>query len=97
MRRKASRRKAPAVYPSINVGEWLEQHPNYLISCPNQPGNLKISPDSCMKRYLKANEPRWANIGAEPFPIFVFKMNLIPCRNCEVGERLAAQSEERAA
>lgn len=97
MRRSSSRRKAPAVYQDINVSEWLEKHPDYLISCPNQPGNLRISQESCVKRYLKANEPRWANIGAEPFPIFVFKMNLIPCRNCEVGARLAERREERAA
>lgn len=99
MRRKRSRRKAMMNLPAIDTNKWLSEHPEYLISCPNQPGNLKLSADSCMNRYIKANEPRWSNIGAEPFPIFVFKMNLIACRECDIGAKLAASRppEELAA
>ncbi len=98
MRRKAkSRRKTPAVVPHIDVDAWLASHPDALFECPNQPGKLKITPQACAKRYVTANEPRWANIGAEPFPIFVFKMNLIPCRNCQTGAEMAARYQEQAA
>ncbi len=83
--------------PTPDVDAWLAKNPTHLVDCPNQPGNLKISAKSCAKRYRTANEPRWANIGAEPYPIFVIKMNLIPCRNCETGAVRAKQHEEQAA
>lgn len=98
MRRKRTKRgAAPAFVPNIDVEAWLATHPDMMVECPNQPGNLKLTPQACAKRYRTANEPRWANIGAEPFPTFVFKMNLIPCRNCEMGAQMAQRCEEKAA
>jgi hypothetical protein len=98
MRRKRNpRRKKLPPLPTIDLDNWLSKHPGYLFSCPNQPGNLKLSESACVKRYLTANEPRWANIGAEPYPIFVIKMNLIPCRECEVGAKLAKRRQGKAA
>lgn len=97
MRRARRSRKAATFVPNIDVDAWLASHPDALIDCPHQPGNLKLTRDACAKRYLTANEPRWANIGAEPFHIFVFKMNLVPCRRCEVGADLARQSKVKAA
>lgn len=96
-RRTKSRRKSPALIPQIDTEAWLKKNPMDLFECPNQPGKLKLTPQACAKRYITANEPRWANIGAEPFPIFVFKMNLIPCRNCETGAQMASQHEVQAA
>ena len=71
--------------PNIDTEDWLAQNPGVLINCPNQPGSLKLTRESCAKRFLTANEPRWSNIGAEPFHIFVFKMNLVACRKCDIG------------
>jgi hypothetical protein len=95
MRRK--RRPRVKNLKPVDVEAWLAQHPDALIECPHQPGHLKLTPQACAKRYLTANEPRWANIGAEPFPVFVFKMNLIPCRKCKVGARMAQQHDVKAA
>ena len=98
MRRRGIKRgRTPAMIPSVNVDEWLAEHPDFMINCPNQPGNLRLSAAACAKRYQTANEPRWANIGAEPFPIFVFKMNLIPCRKCPTGAKMAASHKDAAA
>jgi len=98
MRRGYRKRKGPAIVPNLDVEKWLAENPHAMINCSKQPGNLRLLPTSCAKRYITANEPRWANIGAEPFPIFVFKMNLIPCRNCETGAQMASvlQQEEAA-
>ena len=96
-RRVKSRRKSPALIPQIDTEAWLKNNPMELFECPNQPGKLKLTPQACAKRYVTANEPRWSNIGAEPFPIFVFKMNLIPCRNCKTGEQMASQHQVQAA
>ncbi|MCB2186533.1 MAG: hypothetical protein KQJ78_08955 [Deltaproteobacteria bacterium] len=98
MKRSRSRNvKASNYTPKMSTEEWLSQNPAALIECPNQPGNLKLSRNACMKRHLTANEPRYANIGAEPFHVFVFKMNLVPCRNCEIGAALAAEDTSQVA
>jgi hypothetical protein len=97
MKRGAKRKKTPVNILPMDVDAWLADNPDAMIECPNQPGKLKLTPGACAKRYSTANEPRWSNIGAEPFPIFVFKMNLIPCRNCETGAQMAARLREQAA
>ena len=96
-RARVGRGKGRKFSPTLDVQEWLDSHPEALISCPNQPGNLKLMPEACAKRHQAANEPRWVVVGAEPFPLFVFKMNLVPCRNCHIGVSCAAKSQEKAA
>ena len=96
MRRLKRSRKQQFV-PNINTEEWLANNPNAMIQCPSQPGGLKLTREACAKRYLTANEPRWANIGAEPFHIFVFKMNLVACRKCDVGAGFAKGLKVKAA
>ncbi len=99
MRRRTRKPRGSQFLPSlaIDVDAWLKDNPGYMFHCPNQPGNLKLSSAACAKRYQTANEPRWSTIGAEPFPIFVIKMNLIPCRHCEVGAQMVKRSQEQAA
>ncbi len=96
-RARVGRGKGRSFTPTLDVQAWLQNHPEALIECPHQPGNLKLMPAACAKRHQAANEPRWSVIGAEPFPLFVFKMNLVPCRNCQIGADCAARAQERAA
>lgn len=93
-RKRAKRPKANFKRPDTE--QWLAKNPGALIDCPSQPGKLKISPASCAKRHRYANDPRWANIGAEPFHIFVFKMNLVPCKECKIGAQQCALQEKAA-
>lgn len=97
MRRARRTRKKIDFVPNIDLDKWLASNEDALVDCPNQPGNLKLKKEACAKRYLSANDPRWANIGAEPFHVFVFKMNLVPCRNCEVGAQMAKDTRTKAA
>lgn len=94
---RLSRRKIRGYVPILDVQTWLKNHPDALISCPNQPGSLRLMPAACARRHHTANETRWAVIGAEPFHQFVFKMNLVSCRTCVLGARLAAKHHENIA
>jgi hypothetical protein len=96
-RAKKSRGKSPRFNPSLDVSAWLQDNPEALITCPHQPGNLRLMPAACAKRHQTANEPKWSTIGAEPFHLFVFKMNLVACRNCEIGAGLARQRKAMVA
>ena len=96
-RTRKTRGKAPRFVPSLDVDAWLQDNSQSLVACPHQPGNLRLMPASCIKRHNAANDPRWSNIGAEPFHVFVFKMNLVACRECKVGARLARQHKEAVA
>lgn len=96
MRRTRRSRKEQFI-PNIDTEDWLAKNPDAMIQCPNQPGSLKLTRESCARRYMAANDPRWSNIGAEPFHIFVFKMNLITCRKCDVGAGFAKGLKLRAA
>lgn len=96
-RRRRPRKNAKPFIPTIDTEQWLATHPNMLIDCPNQPGGLKLTQEACAKRYEYANDPRYSKIGAEPFNVFVFKMNLVACRNCSVGVKSSKRQEEQAA
>lgn len=98
MRRfRSSRSKIRGFFPSLDVQAWLNNNSDALISCPNQPGNLRLMPAACARRHLTANETRWSVIGSEPFHQFIFKMNLVSCRTCALGAHLAARHHENAA
>jgi len=96
-RRRVARKSAGSFAPRIDVEEWMQNNPDLMVHCPNQPGGLKLTKGACAKRHATANEPRYANIGAEPFHVFVFKMNLVPCKSCEIGARMAAEQKAQVA
>lgn len=95
-RRRTTLKNGKPFIPTIDVDKWLASHPNSMVECPNQPGNLKLTTASCAKRHKYANDPRYSKIGAEPFNIFVFKMNLKACKNCEIGAALYKRQEQAA-
>ena len=80
-----------------DVANTETAHEGSKVAIDEAKEELKLSKEACAKRYLTANQPRWSNIGAEPFPIFVIKMNLIPCRDCALGAEMAKSLEEIAA
>ena len=47
---------------------WLERNKNQLISCPLQPGSLRISQKACLKRHILGGRAKmhkfrdWAEI-----------------------------------
>ncbi|MFH1032993.1 MAG: hypothetical protein V1806_00675 [Pseudomonadota bacterium] len=98
MRRRGSQNKPPAQTPAcVDLADWLARHSEEMIRCPNQPGNLKLLPQACAKRHEIANQPRWMNIGGDSLAVYLFKANLIPCRQCGIGASCAAPQKGRAA
>lgn len=95
--RRVRRSRKQQFIPTIDTEDWLAKNPNAMIQCPKQPGGLKLTRESCARRYQASNDPRWSNIGAEPFHIFVFKMNLVACRDCEIGAGFAKALKAKAA
>jgi hypothetical protein len=72
-------------------------HDHEMICCPHQPGNLKLLPKACAKRFEIANQARWMNTNGDTFVMFLFKANLIPCRQCGIGASCASVAKGQAA
>jgi hypothetical protein len=80
----------------VDVDAWLAQNPEAMFSCPNQPGELRITRAACAKRHAMAQKKSWQDVGGEPFRVFIIKLNLRACRDCEIGARNCALAEQAA-
>ncbi len=49
-----------------------------LFTCPNQPGNLRLTKTGCIKMFKRAQKAD-----------LEFELSLIPCRECETGSKNA--------
>jgi len=73
---------------------WLKRNKNQLISCPVQPGNLRISEKVCLKRHILGSRVKilkfrdWTEVQ---------KISLSMCKECLIGKRLKIKygSDER--
>ena len=95
MARRGRPRKKPFV-PNVDVEAWLAQNPDAMFDCPNQPGGLRLTRTACAKRYAMARKKSWQDVGGEPFRVFIIKLNLRACRDCETGARNSAEAEQAA-
>ena len=98
MRRGRKPKSQVKVYATErDTQSWMERNTTRLVNCPNQPGNLRLTEESCAKRHEYANDPQWSNVGKEPFHVFVFKMNLKACRDCKIGASHSSRHQVEAA
>ena len=67
------------------IDRWWEQQNEQLITCPHQPGNLKISAVSCAKRYEMAQQRQ--RVTRDQDTGLALKATLERCRHCEIGEQ----------
>ena len=74
---------------------WLERNRDHLISCPFQPGGLRISEKVCLKRYILGSRRKWAKFGN--WAELETGMGLSRCKVCPIGERLKAKYEREEA
>jgi hypothetical protein len=67
------------------IQQWWEEQNEQLITCPHQPGNLRISGASCAKRYAMAQRKQrmTRNQDAE----FALNSTLERCRHCKIGKQ----------
>jgi len=68
---------------------WLERNKNQLITCPLQPGNLRISEKVCLKRHMG----RTGRMYKISYWTEVQKISLSRCRECPIGKRLKIKYE----
>jgi len=71
------------------VTEWMETHHQGMITCPYQPGQLVISKEACMKRYVAAQQESFEDLMAVDIFRYRVKKGLYVCCNCQIGKRLA--------
>jgi len=67
---------------------WLTKNQREMITCPYQPGQLKISKNACLKRHRVAQKDP-GNFIREDFFNYTLKKGLSLCRDCQIGRSLA--------
>jgi hypothetical protein len=67
-------------------GSWLKANEPNMLSCPKQPGKLKISRNSCAQRFGSANSKRIDSLPETTDYFFALKENFKACRDCPIGE-----------
>ena len=69
-----------------DLENWLKENERNMLRCPRQPGNLKISRQSCAHRFMSANSKRIEQMPETTDYFFALKENFKLCRNCDVGQ-----------
>ncbi len=64
---------------------WRNAQPDEMIDCPYQPGNLKISKKSCLKRLRASKEGKFKMVKNDDFFFFMINEGLTTCKNCPAG------------
>jgi hypothetical protein len=76
------------------IRRWIQKHQEEMICCPNQPGLLVISKQSCLKRYRAALGRVFENVSREDPFHFALKKGLGLCEGCPIGKRLDAEEQK---
>ena len=61
-----------------------------LIDCPIQPGNLRISAESCLKRYRTAIQKKVEDVEVNNIFLYAFFQGLLKCKSCPIVKTLGA-------
>jgi hypothetical protein len=69
-----------------DLEHWLRTNERNMLRCPKQPGNLKISRNSCAQRFGNANSKRLESLPETTDYFFALKQNFKACRDCPIGE-----------
>ncbi|MFH0811045.1 MAG: hypothetical protein V2A77_11365 [Pseudomonadota bacterium] len=83
--------------PVEGTTQWLSEHDQAMFECPRLPGHLRLSPQACSVRYLKANGDDFANLERSEWCAIGLKMSLAVCRGCAVGCRHAKGNNSKPA
>jgi hypothetical protein len=73
------------------MDQWLAKNQEAMLTCPHQPGQLKISKIACKKRYLAGQ--RVAGLGGD-FLQATYLQGLMICRDCPIGKKLKVPAAE---
>lgn len=73
---------------SLEIEEWLDKSLRDLVDCPHQPGNLKISQSTCIKRYRLAQVMELQAVHGEDDFNRYLNTGLSLCRECPMVKYL---------
>ena len=72
------------------VDQFYYSNQDKMISCPFQPGNLKISKKACLKRYKAAQRRKMEIFRVEDLFNFFISQGLSRCQKCPIMETSGA-------
>ena len=72
--------------------QWLANNRAHMITCPLQPGQLRITDRACARRHQMAQDTVDKRTPDSAF-LFAIHMNLQRCRDCRVGRAKAGVIE----
>lgn len=72
------------------INDWISRNRQNMIQCPNQPGNLLISMQSCRKRRRKARQEDLTDTMKGDVMDYIYRKGLSICLACSAARRKAA-------
>lgn len=69
---------------AVSTEDFLSANREAMISCPHQPGNLKISRKACLKRQKAAQQRKAGLYQAEDLFHYFISQGLIRCQRCTI-------------
>lgn len=98
-RDRSAGRSRPCVFfreeGADGIEKWLTFHRDRIVSCPHQPGNLKVSRDFCYRRRQAAEKVNGHSpppLGLDEFQV----MGLLRCRHCGAVRTGVPENNEKA-
>jgi hypothetical protein len=78
-------------YAINNAEYWLSANLEELIHCPNQPGNLRITKNACLKRFRASEKTNPATISQSNLFLYTVGQGLLRCKTCTVVKKIPAE------
>jgi hypothetical protein len=79
--------------PEHAVEMWLNENQHQMVTCPYQPGELRISKEACLKRHETAkrqgSNPKPGKVRMKTIFEEVVNTSLSRCLSCPIGEELS--------
>ena len=72
------------------INEWISRNRQDMIHCPNQPGNLLITKESCRRRRLRAHQEDLSNVLRGDVMDYIYRQGLSICLTCTAARKKAA-------
>ena len=72
------------------IEKWLAENRHRMVQCPNQPGSLLISENSCWQRRLRAKKENLDDVMSGDVYDYMYKKGLSVCLTCNAMRKAKA-------
>ena len=74
---------------AVNAADyWLSSNIGELVDCPHQPGNLKISKNACLKRFMASEKATPETVSQSNLFLYTVGQGLLRCKSCGVVKKI---------